>query len=220
MNVKFMKEVLGGDLGQTTKMPGKSFGLDTAQCGVGTKLQGVCGSVCEGCYARRLENFRPSVKKGHENRTDAVLNAMDDWLLRTDWINAMTALIQRRYEGASERYFRWHDSGDIQSYNHLTMLVQVARNIPDIQFWIPTKEKSIVLHYLRKHGEFPKNLVVRVSSAMIDAPPMRGFTLTSTVHKNEEPVGHVCPAPQQNGECGKCRACWSHEVSNVSYHKH
>jgi len=223
MKIKDMKEVLGGDLGKTTKMPGLSFGLSTSACGVGGRLQDVCGSVCEGCYAKRLEAFRPSVQVGHDRRTEAVHRATETLGGMVAWVNAMANLIHWRYRDVTDpamRVFRWHDSGDIQSFGHLHMINAVARELPDIQFWLPTKEKAMVNKYLRYYGSFSPNLMVRVSAPMIDGAPLKKYPYTSTVHKALEPIGHVCPAPQQNGECGSCRACWSNDVPNVSYHKH
>jgi len=56
---------------------------------------------------------------------------------------------------------------------------------------------------------------------MIGDAPMRGHTLTSTVHrKGEHQHGHECPAPKQGNNCGDCRACWSTKVLNISYTKH
>lgn len=222
IKLKDIKVILGGDLGQTSKMPFLSFGLSTDACKTGTKLQGTCGSVCEKCYARRLEKIRPSVRIGHERRTNAVNEACKSPSGQLKWVTAMVLRIHDKYLGVPEqdRYFRWHDSGDIQSVTHLHMLAVVASELPDIKFWVPTKEKKIVKEYLRKYGNFPDNLTVRVSSAMIDAAPLKGFDLTSTVHHLKAATGHECPAPSFGGYCGSCRACWSKEVPNVSYHKH
>jgi len=222
MKIKDIKIVLGGDLGQTTKMPGASFGLLTDACPTGAALQNVKGSVCEKCYAARLEKIRPNVRKGHATRTDAVKRATRSAEGMHDWITAMTDLIDHRYKdkASHECYFRWHDSGDLQDYNHLQMIVEVAKQTPKIFHWLPTKEKKLVKKFLSRHGNFPDNLIVRVSSAMIDAPPLRNVLHTSTVHYMKDAHGHVCPAYLQGGECGECRACWSKEVANVSYKKH
>lgn len=67
---------------------------------------------------------------------------------------------------------------------------------------------------------FPDNLVVRLSSAMIDAKPMSGFTHTSTVNDKSEPIGFACRAPAQGNKCLDCRACWDKSIANVSYHLH
>ena len=123
-------------------------------------------------------------------------------------------------------WFRWHDSGDLQSVEHLDNIVSVAKLTPNTRHWLPTRENKIVLSYL-ENNVLPSNLCVRVSSAMIDGPPLGKFPNTSTVHTAGSPIGleidihdHNCPAHKQDNKCGDCRACWSPEVGNVSYLVH
>jgi hypothetical protein len=55
---------------------------------------------------------------------------------------------------------------------------------------------------------------------MIDGAATSKWAQTSTVHHKAKASGRVCPAPKQGNACGDCRACWSADVANVSYHKH
>ena len=120
-----------------------------------------------------------------------------------------------------ERFHRWFDSGDLQSVDMLRAIVMAAESTPTVAHWLPTREAAIVKSYKATYGEFPANLVVRVSSTMIGDKPIAGHANTSTVHrKGESPEGHSCPASQQGNACGSCRACWSHDVANVSYPLH
>jgi hypothetical protein len=100
--------------------------------------------------------------------------------------------------------------------------VQVALEMPDVQFWIPTREKSLVIDFIAKHGALPDNLIVRLSAPMIDGSPCSGNTglNTSTIHKHGEAHGFECGAPSRGGYCGDCRACWNRDVVNVSYRFH
>jgi hypothetical protein len=116
-----------------------------------------------------------------------------------------------------EDYFRWHDSGDLQSLAHLEMIAEVARQTPNTRHWLPTREFAIVREFLRSQRR-PSNMVIRMSAQMIDADPPKGFEHTSTVHKAGEAYGWDCPSRFQNNECGECRACWDEAVFNVSYH--
>lgn len=221
MKIKDIKVILGGDLStKNSKMPGSTFGLSTAGCKVGTELRKVCGSVCEKCYAHKLEKIRPSVKLGWQNRTDAVNAAMTNGN-SNKWVSAMAQRIQQLAEKSGEFYHRWHDSGDLQSFEHLVMIVEVCELTPQVNHWIPTKEKAIIKRYLRTFGSFPENLSVRVSSAMIGEFPAQIGCGTSTVHRKEKPyAGHECPAYKQGGQCGDCRACWNQQVTNISYPLH
>lgn len=198
-------QIVGG-LSKPSKMPGLSIGLPAWECKTGSKLREVEGSVCSKCYAMKgCYTLYPAVKAAQYNRLKALNDAR--------WIPAMVKLIS----GQSE--FRWHDAGDIQDLIHLWQIAQVCKRTPETQHWMPTKEKKIVLQYLKKWGGFPKNLIVRVSSAMINGKPSKAFPYTSTVH-TDAPMGHECPAPTQGGACKDCRACWDKGISNISYHQH
>jgi hypothetical protein len=103
----------------------------------------------------------------------------------------------------------------------------IADRLPQVRFWLPTRELGIVKLYLAllKAGDckvvaIPPNLTIRISATMVDGPATSQWPTTSTVHKAIKPEGRICPAPTQGGKCGDCRACWSRDVANVSYHKH
>jgi len=103
----------------------------------------------------------------------------------------------------------------------LAAIVMVAVKTPHISHWLPTREAKMVKEYLKSGGEVPDNLVIRVSSTMIDDAPIKGHAHTSTVHrKGSEVSGHACPARTQGNQCGDCRACWDKSVPNVSYPLH
>lgn len=197
-------EIVGG-LSRPSKMPGWSYGLPAAECKTGSKLQSKPGTVCSGCYALK-GNYRFSNVKNAAYRRLASLS-------HPQWVDAMVALLQHHLD---TRWFRWHDSGDLQGMKHLRMIVEVAERCPDVRFWLPTRERIFVYSYLKQYGEFPQNLVVRVSGTMIDGPAPPAFKNTSTVVTSNE----SCPAPSQNNECGPCRQCWDPETKNVSYRKH
>jgi hypothetical protein len=219
MKVKDIISTLGGDISTSnTKMPGTSFGLSATKCNVGCKLQPVKGSVCNGCYALKLEKLRPSVHKGYLNRTYQAKRLVEDEF-RQRWQDAMVIRISQKAEKLNTKYHRWHDSGDLQSLEHFLAIVQVAIRLPGIQFWLPTKEKALVKQGVRMFF-IPDNLVIRLSSSMVDGKPVNWGGLTCTVHKDRDPIGHACPALSQGNSCGDCRACWNPDVENVSYPKH
>jgi hypothetical protein len=117
-------------------------------------------------------------------------------------------------------YFRWHDSGDLQSLGHLERIVAVCDRTPTVRHWLPTREYRIVTAYLREHGSFPANLNVRLSAHMVnrDAPYIDGTTGSIVVDGPAR--GHECPAPTTGNQCGDCRACWDKGVETVAYHRH
>ena len=152
--------------------------------------------------------------------TPNVVNALQrrfDSLSNPDWVEAMTLAISGT-EGSG--YFRWFDSGDIQSLAHLKQIAQIANALPGVKFWLPTKEYGIVTEYLEEN-RLPENLTIRLSGYMIDGPaPValanRLGVATSTVVSQ----GFSCPASAQGNKCLQCRACWDKSVSNVAYKHH
>ena len=97
---KEAKEITGG-LSKPSKMPGPAYNLPAAACQTGAKLALVPGTVCHGCYAMKGRYRFSNVKTALARRLEA--------LGHPDWIKAMTVLIK------GEKFFRWHDSGDLQS---------------------------------------------------------------------------------------------------------
>ena len=199
---------------RNTKMVGSAFSSDSFACKVGSRLANVKGSVCESCYARRIQKMRPSVNQGwtrnYEKSVDLISNAPNKW------IAACVFQINRFANKTNENYHRWFDSGDLDSLNQLKAIIEVARQTPNIKHWLPTRELAIVRSY---KGKVPSNLVIRLSAPMVDDKPVKGAN-TSTVHKHKNAIGWVCPAPTQGNNCGDCRACWTPSVKNVSYYKH
>jgi hypothetical protein len=201
-------ETATGTLSNPSKMPGFGYGIPARHCITGGRLRKVDCSVCSHCYGCKGRYVFKSVVAAQDRRF-ASLADLEVWTAN------MTALISRKLE-KKEKVFRWHDSGDIQSAEHLSAIVQIARNLPAIQFWLPTKEYGIVRRWLRSH-RMPSNLVIRVSAPMVgESLQAIPGTVSSTVQTGK---GFVCPAPDQNNECQDCRACWNKNVKSVDYHK-
>lgn len=212
---------IAGPLGYPSKMPGTSYGISAHACHVGAKLAKIEGSVCHDCYALRGNYLYPSIGMSHEKRLAGISHP--------EWTGAMVTLLEAAHARGTGRngkfvkgWHRWHDSGDIQSVEHLTKICAVAALTPGLWHWLPTREIGIVVRYLRGGGTVPDNLLIRVSATMVDGPATRAWPTTSGVHDELEPPAgtHKCPAPSQGGKCGECRACWNKDVPHVSYHKH
>jgi hypothetical protein len=140
-------------------MPGHGYALPAYRCRLGLFLQQLPKTVCFHCYALRGRYMFPTVKAAMETRFGS--------LTHPDWIDAVTTLIYR----SKDRYFRWHDSGDLQSIEHLRNIMAVCRNLPRIKFWLPTREYQTVEAYRRRGGRIPPNLCIRYSAHLVDGPP-------------------------------------------------
>ncbi len=194
-------------LSNVSKMPGKSISLSAFDCITGEKLSKIPGSVCHDCYARKGMYRMPNVINKMEERK-AFFNSID-------FVPRMVELLNK----TKSEFFRWFDSGDVQDIRMALNIIDVIEATPNKKHWIPTKEATIWRDAL-KIKALPNNAILRVSGTMVDGTPPKAFPHTSLVVKDNPPVGHECPAPKQQGKCGDCRACWNHDVANVTYHKH
>jgi len=227
MTVKEAKRITGG-IG-FTKKTGMSFGLPAViSCRVGSKLAKVAGSVCSGCYACSGKYGIPNVRACQLERYKAV-QRLHEPEFHLKWIDAMVLLISNKNETLDEEkgYFRWHDSGDLTSMHYLKAIIAVAKRLPKIKFWLPTKEVKIIEAFhnqsIRTHLRIPSNLCIRLSSYMIDEETkFKGLNLpVSNVH-TDKPLGFACPAIEAHSGCAAlgCRRCWSKRTRAVSYKVH
>lgn len=207
MNKTIAIKLIGG-LSDTSKMPGLSYGLPTANCKTGEKLAKIKGTICNKCYAKRgfYLTYAHTVLPAQQRRLDS----LDD----PQWIEAMVKAL------STESWFRWFDSGDLQSLQMLLNIVEVARQTQHVKHWLATRERAFVRSALKK-SDIPDNLIIRVSATWADVPVKAiAGVQSANVHEHKPPVGHECVAPKQHGKCDTCRACWDKNVPIVSYKKH
>lgn len=203
-------EAIVHTLSAPSKMPGHAYSIPAFRCKVGSLLRKVKGSICSKCYALKGRYVFQNVIDAMEKRFNSLTHPL--------WVEAMTFLINKKEKSG---FFRWHDSGDLQDVGHLSKIVEVAKNLPHIKFWLPTREYAIVSDYLEAFKTLPENLCIRLSAYMID-----GKTPDSVAQRLGVQVsgvtkeGFTCPAPKQNNSCGDCRACWDRSVYCVSYKQH
>ena len=127
------------------------------------------------------------------------------------WIDAMVVLIDQ------QPVFRWHDSGDIQSVQHLKNIFEVCKRTPGTSHWLPTREARFLK--LMDPDVVPKNLKIVLSDHMNDQPVApTWWPYTSGVTTNHELV--TCPASKQGNKCLDCRKCWDRNTKRVIYGKH
>ena len=215
ITIKELESKVGG-LSKPSKMPCHGYSIPASRCHVGQKMRNVKGSICSVCYALKGRYAFKQIQNALERRYQS--------LSRSDWVDTMAELIKRKEKSG---FFRWHDSGDLQSIEHLQKIVEIANRLPQVKFWLPTREYNIVARYIRQNTSmgfnkrpFPENLTVRLSGLMLDgkAPNARqnpfGLPTSGAVA-----VGYNCPADKQGNKCLDCRLCWDSTV-HVNYKKH
>jgi len=172
-----------GGLSAPGKMPEGSYNLPASACQTGAKLREIPDTPCYKCYAFKGRYNFPNVKAALARR----LASLD----HPQWVEAMTVLVK------GKKHFRWHDSGDVQSVNHMIKIFEVCLKTPKTMHWLPTQERK----YLPL-GSYPDNLTIRLSNAKNNTAPGQAWTHWSTVVDQ----GGDCPASSQGNKCGTCRA--------------
>jgi hypothetical protein len=209
---------LVGNLSKPSKMPCHSYSLSALTCPMRRIFGHITGSVCSRCYGCRGNYLYSSPKQAMANREAALLQSQD-WA--KNMVNAITAT-------EMSGYFRWHDSGELLSVEHLEKIVAIAKATPDIKHWLPTRNLVVLSRYFRAGGKIPKNLTVRISATFVDKPLTggRGFGLPRSFVGSKKGIAElakqtkakVCTAPDTFGQCGQCRDCWG--KNPIIYHLH
>lgn len=214
-------QIIGG-LSNPSKMPGFGFSIPAIHCRAGSKLRTVPGTVCFKCYALKGRYTFRTVRAAMERRFQILTRTLESgrgsepWIL---WCRAFETLV------TGSEYFRFHDSGDLQSVAHLLLYCDAARLVPDTRVWIPTKESGIIRR--TNPDEIPDNVLIRLSAARVDAMPnpltwSHGSTVLSraTLAAGTPAGVRVCPSRDNGNRCGDCRACWDPAVPIVAYPLH
>lgn len=195
-------------LSQTSKMPCRSISLDARLCITGAKLAQIPGTTCFECYALdgryRMNNVRAAMARRLAFMTGP------------GFIEKMVQEIQTH---ETSGYFRWFDSGDVQSVQMALDILEVCKQTPDVKHWIPSRESGIWSDALA-HVTLPENVTLRMSATKLDHKASGNWSNTSTVHKDADPIGTACVAPNQGNKCHDCRACWDRDIKNISYKHH
>ena len=213
MNFKEAWDLIGG-LSKPSKMPWWSYSIPATACKAGSVLAKTPGTVCSNCYALKGFYHMPVVKAALDRR----LKAMDHPDFEDAFVKVLDDLWTRNRHG--ENRFRWFDSGDIQSVEHLTKINNIAKRTPLVRHWLPTKEPVIVNEWLRRNKEFSFNLTVRQSHPMVGGSFKKQHRLLfSTVDATNKWLTQ-CNAPKQNNKCLGCDHCWNQKIKGVNYHEH
>jgi hypothetical protein len=205
--LKQATQIIGGYT-VTSKMPTISYSISAKDCITGSKLRKIKNTVCSDCYAlkgnyiRYAKNIEPAMKRR--------LNSISS----PNWVNAMVYIMKHQKAVINSGLFRWHDSGDLQSMEHLQKIVDIATATPNIKHWLPTKESNLIKNF---KGVIPANLIIRLSGSFIDGKtPV--YKNTSTVVSSKDQA--TCKSFEQNGQCLSCVQCWDSSIKNISYLNH
>lgn len=216
---------LVGSLSAPSKMPCSGYNTPATECKIGSYLVNVPRSTCSNCYALKGRYTFKNVIKAMYHRFNSIHKPY--------WVESMVEQITLNNKG-DKRYFRWHDSGDIASIDHFVKIKEIAYRMPQVKFWLPTREFKMLKDWANKHtNKIPDNLTVRFSSHMKDAISAEALSkkYASIVVSSEDKANElaekygreilVCPATKKesNHKCNDCRACWDSEAI-IAYLEH
>lgn len=128
--------------------------------------------------------------------------------------------------------FRWCSAGDIPDNNFLPRAAQFAINNPNLRFWIPTLNEDFVKDFIKKY-EMPPNLVIRISSPIVDKPVILSQRMIDAGIRSSYTY-LFNPINQHQGQkifkcimkCTECfyrninGACWNKDVICIGYEIH
>ena len=208
-------EVIGG-LSTPSKMPWFGWSTSAFKCVVGSELRKIAGSICSKCYACKGRYTFDRAQGALERRIQCIE--------KPEFVDAFVTVLKILHERDGEDRFRWHDSGDIQGMTHLAKLVEIAERVPEVYFYLPTKEAKLISVWMRRHPEgFPPNLVIKISHPMIGETFEKGTVVGvdfTTAGRDDDPNLFQCPAiSHQGNKCLDCRACWT-KGFNINYPEH
>jgi hypothetical protein len=146
-----------------SKMINRTFSLPTHTCGIGGYLRGKEGSVCEACYAHNRGHYRYNGVQQKLLRNLDRLTTSDP----VQWASAFSGAIPN--ETRNFPVFRYHDSGDLLSAQHASMIADITAKNPDVMSWVPTREWKMIDELVRaRGGDMPSNFVPRISLPMVN----------------------------------------------------
>ena len=197
-------------LSVTSKLGVKSWSLQALEtCPGSIGDNGELVPACSGCYATAGTYHYANVKKVRADNKEA-------WKMNTfvsDFVEALQ----------NERYFRWFDSGDMYTLELAEKMYTIMLQTPWVNHWVPTRMQkfSKFADIIAKMNALD-NVKVRFSSDSVTGEytnGLHGSTILPSAD-NADMNTFVCKAPENEGKCGTCRACYDKNVNLIGYIAH
>lgn len=194
--------------------------LSTKDKGQLTNVRGTCGGCCDECKktcyaigdARRYHNTCiPSLAK-------------NTVIMRHD-IDDMFGQLKAECEAKKVKVLRFHSSGEIESYNYLLHMAELAKELSSVKLYFYTKRFKFVEKYLKEYGAFPENLICNISewngnTNGFNLAGLNVFTYDDGTNAALESITH-CPAVDKKGHktgvnCDQCKRCFSKNDGHIT----
>lgn len=142
-----------GAIAQYNTLPGnKPLTLNDGT--VLTDIVGTCGCMCEGCYA---------VNSAKRYCNTVIPSQAENTLLLRERPQQVFDDIKAYVKAHKTKVFRYHASGEIESYMQLIRMARTAEECPETIFYFYTKRFDYVEQYINDHEKFPDNLICNLS---------------------------------------------------------
>lgn len=153
------------------------------------------------CYARRLSARRKVVRKSYEKN-------LHIWKA-----SPQIYKLQVKAAASTQRFFRYHVSGDIPDTSYLQMMVEIANDIPTCNFLAFTKQYHLVNNWIKDNGKLPNNLKIIFSVWQgFDCPNIYALPEAHVHYKDGERTARD-DAKKCGGNCTECcligEGCWN-----------
>lgn len=165
--------------------------------GITCRVDAPCWSKC---YARRIENLRPSVRNAYQRNLEILTSKP-----QTFWREVEATVML-------SRFFRFHVSGDIPNEEYLQNMVEVSKRNSHCELLAFTKRYEFVNEFISNGGVLPKNLHLIFSVWKgLECYNPHGLPEAHVKYKDGTSTART-DAKQCNGNCSQCAitsdGCW------------
>lgn len=178
--------------------------------------------VCESCYAKEGMYRFPAVRRAYQARYEWAVQSMRTVDGRDLFIRTMVTAIRTESARFGLDRFRIADSGDFFSPAYVDCWYEIARQLPGIRFWAPTKSwRASWLDRIVRLNTLPNVSISPSAARLNEAPPVvpglsgGSMVITSDAHAGDV---HICPARDNDGHCGSCDHCYGDDARAYPFH--
>ena len=127
-----------------------------------TNVHGSCQGCCDGC-----EKYCYAIHGAQQHHNAVLPSTIKNLILYRKspvrFFEELDRELSNWKVNGADKVFRWHASGEIEDYEYLEMMMEIAKRHPEVHFYSYTKRFKLIEKYLDTHGDFPSNFVWNLS---------------------------------------------------------
>ena len=185
-----------------------------------TDIHGTCVGCCDGC-----EDYCYAVKDAKRYHNTCIPSLAKNTLIMRNNLNGMFQQLKNAIVEKKVKTLRYHSSGEIESYEYLVKMAELAEEMPQVKFYFYTKRFNILENYLKYNGKLPDNLVANVSEwkGNTQGYKLDGLNVFMYDDGTDPAIKSVvhCPAVDTKGHktgvtCDQCGRCFNKNDGHVT----